>query len=494
MVGAAGTDAASNRRRIRLWLVLLAGVMAAGMSGVAAADPPSSGSESGASIFCAGDQQVEVYLGQGNEFAYLEFFAWSEAEEEGVSGFTDDFAYDGTTLQATVDVYAWSDEGEDEGDEQFVGTATIAAVFAPVGDPEVFAEDGRDGNRRFRFSETSQPAEVSGSISLDGVLDLDLSSCEAHQYTYSFWTTNPAASVYRFSGMFMECAVAGPGGSGVLYASTEGSQAFADLYLDTDQGFLFGFTDAATFTDTTLTASIDLYEESFDGEGDQEQGDPVATAQVDATLESQGTETQRIRFPDGRIKETIETFAVTGTMTVDGATWDLDDCVAEAYDVHEQFVDPNGPKMNGRPPSNDLPADAEPLEVGDTVRDRTNTAVPPPEADCTASFTEEGEVWEEEVPLGKTLWYAVTATGTELTIDTTGSDFDTVVGVYDTSLDQVACVDDVEDVTDFSLQAAVTVDTVPGQTYLVQVGGFGYFPEDPGSDPDYGRLLLTVTG
>ena len=335
---------------------------------------------------------------------------------------------------------------------------------------------------------------MSGSIVLDGVLDVDLSSCEAGQFAVSYWFTNPAASVQRFSGMFVECAVAGPGGSGFLFAASEEGQAFAELFLETDQGFLFGFTDAATFTETALSASIDLFEESFDDDHGQEPGDPVATAQVDATLESLGTETRRMRFPDGRVKETVETFAVTATMTVDGAAWELDDCVSEAYDVHEQFVDPNGPGTNGRPPSNDLPAEAEPVEVGDTVRARTNTATVPPEARCTASVTEEDESWEFDVPLGKTLWYAVTPTGTELTIDTAGSDFDTVVGVYDPGLDQVACVDDVDDGTDGSLQAAVTVDTVPGQTYLVQVGGFGYFPDEPGSEPDYGRLRLTVTG
>ena len=471
---------------------MLAGlaVALAGVPSVAVADPPTSGSESGASISCAGDQQVEVFLGRGHGFSYLEMFSWSEEEWEGLSGFTEEFVYDGTTLEAEVDVYAW---GEGEGEQEFVGTATIAAVFTPVGDPEVFDEDGRDGNRRFRYSETSQSAEVWGSIGLEGVLDIDLSSCEAGQFTSSFWATNPAASVYWFSGMFLDCAVEGPSGSGFLYASTGGDGAFTDLFIATEQGFLSGFSDDATFTDTALTASIELFEEFLDDEDGSGEGDPVATAHVDAVLESLGTETERFRYPDGRVKETIETFAVTGTMTVDGEAWDLAECFARAYDVHEQFVDPNGPPTTGPAPANDLPADAESVQVGDTVRDRTHTAVPPPEAPCSVSFSEEGEVWNYDVPLGKTLWYAVTATGTALTVDSAGSDFDTVVGVYDTNLGQVGCVDDVDDDNGYRLQATVTVDTVPGQTYLVQVGGYGYLPHEPEWDPDYGRLLLTLT-
>lgn len=495
--------------RSRCWATVVMGVMlaAAAVPGVASADPPRSFSESGASVFCDGDQQVGLWLGQGEDHRYLELSVWSEGEGAELSGSTDTFDYDGTTLTAEVDLYSWTfgeeeHEGEDGGgDRELVGTATITAQLTPIGEPEVYEDAGRDGNRRYRFSESYQQAEVAGSITLDGVLDVDLSGCEASQYAYSSWSTDPAASVHRYSGTYLECGLDGPGGAGYLYASTDGRDAFADLFLESEEGFLFGFTDQATFTDTALTATIDLYEETFHGEGEAVEhddgdgpgGEPVATAQVDALLTSQGTETQRIRFPDGRVKETIETFSVTGTVVIDGDSWELVDCVAEGYDVHEQFVDPNGPPTTGPAPSNDVPADAEPIEVGDTIRDRTNTAVPAPEAPCTATYTEDGETWEYEVPLGRTLWYEFTATGTSATVDTAGSDFDTVVGIYDTDLQPIACVDDVGDETGFSLQAAVSIDTVPGETYLVQVGGYGYWPDEPESQPDYGRLLLTVT-
>ncbi len=72
-------------------------------------------------------------------------------------------------------------------------------------------------------------------------------------------------------------------------------------------------------------------------------------------------------------------------------------------------------------------------------------------------------------------------------MDTAGSDFDTIVGVYTFDGDtynQVGCVDDVDTPEGGSLQAAITFGTDPGATYYVQVGGFG------GAT---GRLQLTVS-
>jgi hypothetical protein len=76
-------------------------------------------------------------------------------------------------------------------------------------------------------------------------------------------------------------------------------------------------------------------------------------------------------------------------------------------------------------------------------------------------------------------------TGGPVTIDTAGSDFDTVLGVYTGSpgsFTQVACVDDVFE-PDFSLQARVTIETIAGVTYYVQAGGFG---------GDAGHLQLVI--
>ncbi len=50
-----------------------------------------------------------------------------------------------------------------------------------------------------------------------------------------------------------------------------------------------------------------------------------------------------------------------------------------------------------------------------------------------------------EIPVEHTVWYTVTGTGGSITVDTAGSDFDTVIAVYEGAPDEsatVACVDD----------------------------------------------------
>jgi hypothetical protein len=84
-------------------------------------------------------------------------------------------------------------------------------------------------------------------------------------------------------------------------------------------------------------------------------------------------------------------------------------------------------------------------------------------------------------------------TGGQVTIDTAGTAFDTVVGVCDgTTSNPIACVDDVQLGVSRDarmLQAAVTIPTQAGHIYLIQAGGF-----DSGGQPiggDVGTLVLT---
>ncbi|HLH25960.1 MAG TPA: FecR family protein [Chloroflexota bacterium] len=75
--------------------------------------------------------------------------------------------------------------------------------------------------------------------------------------------------------------------------------------------------------------------------------------------------------------------------------------------------------------------------------------------------------------LGATVWYTYTTPiPAQVTIDTFGSDFDTVLAVYTGnalgSLSRVACNDDAQ-----GTQSQLTFAATPGTTYRVQVGGFG---------------------
>jgi hypothetical protein len=130
------------------------------------------------------------------------------------------------------------------------------------------------------------------------------------------------------------------------------------------------------------------------------------------------------------------------------------------------------------------------------VRGRTGDAFQIlPASDWTVGTAQEAEVSNETCPEGpgdhmeKTLWYTIEGDGGEVTIDTAGSNFDTVVAAYvleDGAFVEVGCNDDPSD-DDPSLglgyQARLTLPTEEGVTYLIQVGGWL---------GDYGRLRLAV--
>jgi hypothetical protein len=124
--------------------------------------------------------------------------------------------------------------------------------------------------------------------------------------------------------------------------------------------------------------------------------------------------------------------------------------------------------------SNDLPARALPLEPKSGIVTSTMAAVPAPEATCGGA---------NPVPFGHTRWYRIVGAGAAVTLDTAGSSFDTVLGIYDANgLRPLACADDGKG---GSPQASATLATANGKTYLVQVGGWG---DDGGSG---GILVLT---
>ena len=152
---------------------------------------------------------------------------------------------------------------------------------------------------------------------------------------------------------------------------------------------------------------------------------------------------------------------------------DAENCSANTAQAHARFSSPNG--NGGRPLRNDLPQDAQPIAVGESVSVRTTGTDLEPEAPCRMFVEDIGE--EVEVPIGHTGWWSFIGTGGDVTVDTAGSDFDTVVGVYvqqDGEMVQVGCVDDVFDEEgNGTLQAHLTIATEADVTYYLQVGGFG---------------------
>jgi hypothetical protein len=119
------------------------------------------------------------------------------------------------------------------------------------------------------------------------------------------------------------------------------------------------------------------------------------------------------------------------------------------------------------PPPNDLFARAS---AADTLPS-TNTA------DTQSASTEPGEPMRPSClvtgTIANTVWYTFTApTTTPVSVDTFGSDFDTVLVVYTGSalsgLTQVRCNDD----SNGTLQSRVSFVAAAGTTYRIQVGGF----------------------
>jgi hypothetical protein len=116
--------------------------------------------------------------------------------------------------------------------------------------------------------------------------------------------------------------------------------------------------------------------------------------------------------------------------------------------------------------------------------------------DTTDASSETDEPEPSCAPIGATVWYRIRTVGeTTLEIDTSGSDFDTVIGVYRArrrrtgrvadDLAEVTCNDD----ADSGLSSATTFVASAGKTYYVQIGGY------EGSvmvTPPFGALAVRV--
>jgi hypothetical protein len=87
------------------------------------------------------------------------------------------------------------------------------------------------------------------------------------------------------------------------------------------------------------------------------------------------------------------------------------------------------------------------------------------------------------VTINNDIFYTYTASCTgEVTIDTCGTGFDTVIAVFDAcGGTQIACNDDNDACGEFSLQSSLTFPATSGTTYVVVVGGYLTTGEGPGN-------------
>jgi hypothetical protein len=353
------------------------------------------------------------------------------------------------------------------------GTAVLDGVLEPAGETEVFEDRFRDGNRWVEIHEEYTPLMATGlfEIALFGseAEMFDLTGCWAQMVHVEEWSTNPNAYVADWEGTEMYCALESEGYYAELFGFTEEWGGYLDLIVWgpgsepwMDDPLYWGGTEAI-IEPGTFYQEFELWS-PFEEE-------PVGTAAIDATLERGDRESFVVQWQGGRDKVVLRLLDVSGTLSTPDVEFDLASC--EAYDYRDKviFTNPRGPKPVGKAPANDLPDGAFSLEARGTTNAQTKATAPAPEAECIMTW--DGEEWG--IPLGKTLWYTLEGTGEAMTVDTAGSNFDTVLGIYTfdgMEFAQVACVDDVGLEFGYSLQAAATFDTDDGTTYYVQVGGF----------------------
>ena len=459
----------------RLWTILAAFVLIAALPVAATAARSTRFTDHAINVFCDGVATSTggfAYFGAtvSDRFgadAFVE--AWTSSTPSGVPDVRRDgdrsavVAWNGTTLSGSVPLLDASGAA--------VPNATFSARLTPVGEPVAFSDRSREGNRTISFSGTTQPHQPTGTLSLPGGVSVDLATCYGDETTVTVFETNPKASVRSFSSRFVGCSL----------TNTAGDQGY--LFL----GFSDGFINANVFANGTDIAAFGEFAPdtgTIDAElvlFDPRTGTPLpGSGHLSATLTSTGESfTEVLRSATGRRITRGEVIDVEGTLTIAAHTFDLGACVGQDSRTKDIQTAPSGPKPGGKAPRNDLPGGATLLRAGGSASGSTRGATPVAEApfECLM-FTdpETGEVYVTEV--GHTVWYRFVGTGSPMTIDTAGSDYDTVAAIYTSAGGTYApvesgCVDDVPTPPiGRTLQASVTIPTVAGTTYYVQIGGF----------------------
>lgn len=371
------------------------------------------------------------------------------------------------SLTASFDMYT-VDESLPE--PELVGSASFVIATAPSGDPEAFRDTSSGTNRRFVVSGVRQDLVVSGELILPDAISVTLDGCSGVQQTIDIFMTNPDATTMHGAELQLTCFWESADAFVTLFSWTDAWGTYTDLFVADASGEYHGM-GSGTHTSSAFAATYELWPMG----SEEEPTAPAGSASASAVLSPSGERiNDRFGFERTKIHAVGAFLSVAGELELSlpsgDATLAMDAASCSAVDlrVTQITTSPNGPK--GRPLANDLPENALPLAPGDALRGSTLGTQPEPEAPCTFTDPESGEPFE--LPFGHTAWWTLDGTGGQVTIDTAGSSFDTVVAVYVESgagLEQVACVDDVD-----SLQARVTLDTASGTTYLVQVGGYGY--------------------
>jgi hypothetical protein len=336
------------------------------------------------------------------------------------------------------------------------GVLEVHATLATVGDWYPVSEREHSPGWGYSVSGTVQDLALISGTATFGSTTLTLpETCSGRRGTIAYSENYPNASNDRGTYRYISCELDdGHGTTAYVDAYQEGDYTEMYVFITISRrSFVEGYTDLASFTDTALSGSLSL------------DGDATGTATVAATLTPIGTSTTTTYyFEDGYEKYTRALSSVAGSLDValdDGQafSFDMAGCDAAETDYVYRSTDPSGPKP-GPIPSNDLPAGAIAIAPGASISVDTQAAAAAAEEDSCA-------------PLGRSVWYTAAGSGATMTLDTTGTLFDTMVAVYTKTskgFKLVTCVDDVDSSTPY--QAIASWGTKSRTTYWIQVGGF----------------------
>ena len=359
--------------------------------------------------------------------------------------------------------------------------AVLEGVMTPLGDPQPIEQPGF-GNHHSKTEGTVQFFEGTGTLTLPD-RTIELAECFGEVSTVSVFETNPRSFVSSNSGVTIDCFWETDDAVAALFVTEDDFGFFADAFLSTGDLELFGLGEASgTVSMEAMAADIQLIEATT--------SEPQS-ATAEASFEPNGSPVTSIRSGmKFRIRVVEQALTPTGHVEFStGQSFDIDptNCLAVAFSNHAISTQPAGPKARGTAPVNDTPQGAIAASPGDRFNVATGGATLAPEEPTVTC--PEGEFDR----MGRTVWYTIEGTGGPVTIDTAGSNFDTLIAVYvpeGESLVEVACIDDVFlDPIGSTYQAALTIDTVEGVTYFVQVGGYNDFFTDT---TEFGRLRVAI--
>jgi len=394
------------------------------------------------------------------------------------TGFTEtiDLADDGTT----IDVHATFPIFDPDGNE--LGDATLDATLVRTGDVIVISPPPGKTNQKDRSSGSEESVQGSATLSIPGT-DVEADCLGAVGIAHSF-ITNPRGFVSDNVGVRIDCFWETDTQSAFLFGVNDSFGFFVDVGLNSG---VLELTGGAGSSGSLNGTGIDMDLNLTDGPT----GDSYSATAVAPFAKIGSPVTSIYLSESARTRSTEQALAPHGTLDFSsGDSFPIDDehCATSSYEAHSTSVSNKG-RTRGPAPINDTPDGAIALHVGTRLNASNVAAAAEPEIqlqNCPEGFFDQ---------FGRTLWYTIEGTGSPITIDTAGSNFDTLIAAYlptDPGYEEIACIDDVPfEPIGATFQAALTLDTEKGQTYYVQIGGYD-FPFDEEVIGQKGRLRIAV--